>query len=216
MTSNMVGSLLNIIVGGEYFFKMNLLLSFLSMFGYKEFFNKQSYIDSYIKPYPENNINLKIIRSLQPNKRVLSLGCGAGREVRELVKNGHKVTAIDFAEKQIDSSMKIEPRAEYICADAISWVNDNHDKTFDYILGLHSFLNYIPKEIQREFINQLKSMLSNDGKIIFEVRMSNETFKSTIRYMFGLDSHHFSKRELKGLLSYFDYKLEGSVITITR
>jgi len=190
----------------------------------KEFFNERDNVERYEK-YKEGDENLRIINSLKKNTSVLSLGCGGGREIKELAKRGHKVTAIDFAEKMIEQSKKIEPKATYYCVDATDFAEKNkNNKKFDYILGLYSFLNYIDKSRRRVFVKNLSSMLKKDGKIIFEIRRLDERMKDLIKsciapfyairfgesWEFGdiysvnpynrkefLKSHHFSDKQLR-------------------
>jgi SAM-dependent methyltransferase len=205
----------------------------------KDHFNQQIIVKEF-ELYTKDDIFFRIIQSLIPGKKVLSLGCGSGREVKLLVKNKHKVVAIDFAENMIKESKKIEPRAKYFCMDAIDFVKKYRKKLkFDYILGLFTLLCYLKKKDRKEFIKGLYEMLNKGGQIIFTIHYYNNNLKDLIKaliapilalwfrekYELG-DAycdlslgcytivHHFTKRQLKSLFKGYYYKINGTEIRI--
>jgi len=194
-----------------------------------EFFNAESYVKGYSKYKNLQDINLKILKRIN-HKSVLSLGCGSGREARELVKNNNKVIGIDIAKKLIASSKIIEPHARYFCCDAVDFARKNKDKLkFDYILGLYSLFNYIKKEDRKELIENLFSMLNTGGKIILEVRWWNDRWQDILKccyyYFFNKEfgdisqtilAHHYTRNQIKELLEEFDFSINGSVICIIK
>ena len=214
----------------------------------KEFFEREDIIEGYKSwnPKAPNYVNFNIIQSLKPNKSVLSLGCGGGREVKSLVEKGMNVTAIDISKGMIDKSKEIEPKANYFCEDAVIFARRNKGKLkFDYIIGLWSFLNLIKKEDRRELIENLYKMLKKDGTMIFEVRKFDEIFKVLIKvlvaplfalffgeikdYEFGdvwgrdigswtrwIKTHSYTNSQLKKLFNKFDVLINNSQIYIRR
>ena len=117
----------------------------------KELFEEQGRVKDCLVYSSEKDPNLEIINEIKSPKKVLSLGCGGGREIRELVARGQEVVAIDIAEGMIASSKKIEPKAEYYCIDAVKFARINKNKMkFDYILGLYAFLGYIDNPHRKE------------------------------------------------------------------
>jgi len=198
----------------------------------KDLFNSDWQVKEYLKEYKQDDINLKIIKSLKPQTSVLSLGCGGGREVKALLEQGHEVTAVDFAPNMIEQSKSLAPQAKYLCADAIAFAK-NYDVKFDYILGLHSFLNYIFKKDRKELIANLIGMLNPGGELIFEVRFWNERFidsmKALLSYPFveefgdtytrsGIGrlvlGHQYTLRQLKRLFSKYNYTLDRSIVRV--
>jgi len=180
--------------------------------------------------------NLKIIKSLKPKKKILSLGCGGGREVKELVQNGkQKVVAVDISKKMIEESKKIEPKAQYYIMDAVKFVEKyKGKKKFDYILGLFTFLNYIERKDMKKLIDNLIGMLNKDGKIIFEIRGITERWQEFVKVLiapfyavcfnknwkFGdvysknpfnkkevMLAHLLTKKQLRNLLKDYNYKI---------
>jgi len=203
----------------------------------KEFFNEDS--KGLYAEYSEGDFNLGLIKLLKNNKKTLSLGCGGGREVKELVLKGHEVMGIGFSENLIKQSEKIEPRVKYFCVDAIEFARNNKNKLkFDYILGLFSFLNYIEKDLRREFIENLMKMTEDGGEVIFEIRKINDRVKDLIKVFlapflalkFGNKwefgdvysfkdkeytlCHHYTNLQVKKLLRGYNYRLRGTVIRI--
>ena len=196
----------------------------------KQFFDERAEAGSY-QEYKEGDRNLKIIKSLERNKAVLSLGCGAGREIRELKKITYPeyIIAIDISEKMIEKSKKIEPKIKHYCMDAVEFAEKNKTKfNFDYILGLYSFLNYIKKEDRAELIKNLHNMLNEGGEIIFELRMWNDRWQDIVKciyyYLTGkakefgdimqthTNRHHFTKNQLKELFKNYNYEIKGNVV----
>ncbi len=187
--------------------------------------------------------NLEIMGELISKKEILSLGCGGGREVKELVKQGHKVTAIDISENMIALSKKIEPQAVYHCGDAVLFARLNKAKLkFDYILGLYAFLGYIEDKYCAELIKNLMSMLKKDGTLIFELRRVTESpkyiFKSLVAPFFALyfgkswkfgdvygrnahapkggwhRGHHFTNSELRKLFRGYNLKINFNKVYV--
>jgi SAM-dependent methyltransferase len=192
----------------------------------KGLFDNDHYVRAYAKEYINpHDISLAVIRNVS-GKSVLSLGCGSGREVKELVKNGNKVVAVDFIQKMVDSSKRIEPNAEYYCMDVIDFVKDERFSgyRFDYILGLDSFFNYIEKKHRLELVKGLYNLLNNDGKIIFDVRWWDARWQDAIKcclYRFiSMEfgnipyAHLYTRGQIIKLLKDFDYNIDRSIVQI--
>ena len=112
---------------------------------------------NYIKTLQEYNSDplssSKIaIRIVKPNSKVLSAGCGAGREVKFLVRELNcKVTALDISKNMIEMSKKIEPKAKYIQGDMASFLSE---EKFDHIVCLWNTINFIPNlTLRKKFIH---------------------------------------------------------------
>lgn len=211
--------------------------------GVKELFEDRGRVEDSIQYTLKNDPNLEIINELKSGKKVLSLGCGGGREVKELTRRKHKITAIDISKKMIDSSKKIEPCADYYCADAVEFSRANKNKVkFDYILGLYAFLGYIDNNYRQELVENLMSMLEKDGILIFELRRVTESpkyfFKALIAPFFALyfrenwkfgdvygrnahdirsgwhKGHHFTDSELKKTFKNYKIKIDFNKVYV--
>jgi len=204
------------------------------MKGIKELFNSEWQVKAYLKEYKLDDVNLKIIKELKPNSSVLALGCGGGREVRALLKEGHEVVAIDFAPNMIQQSKQLAPEAKYFCIDAVEFGREA-DFRFDYILGLHSFLNYIDKNDRKEFIDNLRRMLNPEGEMIFEIRLWTERFIDSVKTLLswpctkefgdtysrnGLGgytiSHQFTKGQIRKLFKEYNYDMNKNIIRVKK
>lgn len=123
----------------------------------------------------DNWIALSMIKE---NSKVLSCGCGNGREVSFLVKEKHcKVTAIDIQPDYIIESMNKEPNANYVCGSIL-----DHDiiEKYDYIVCLWNTINYLTKNERKKFIKNCCNYLNDGGYLIV---VSADIFKSW-RYIF--------------------------------
>jgi hypothetical protein len=143
----------------------------------------------------------------------------------------------------IEKSKKSEPKAKYICGDAVLFAERNKNKLkFDYILGLYGFLGYIPKKDKRRFIENLMNMLDKNGEMIFVIHYISERWQDLARaliasflmlrlgkwkdYEFGdvftslggnyYKSHHFTKSQLRKLFRGYSYKIKGNEIYIKK
>jgi len=211
--------------------------------GVRELFEEQGRVDDCLVYSSKKDPNLEIINELAPSKQILSLGCGGGREIKELVSRGHRVIAVDISQRMIDSSKKIEPRAEYHCMDAVKFARANKNKMkLDYILGLYAFLGYIDNLNRKELVENLMSMLKKDGTMIFELRRFTESpkyiFKALIAPLFALyfgdnwklgdvygrnahdlragwhKGHHFTDSELKKLFKNYALRVRDNKVYV--
>lgn len=200
-------------------------------------YDKHAYsLDSYLRydRKPRHQYYLKILSSLKRGSVVLSLGCGGGREVKFLVKNGHKVVAIDFSKRMIESSKAIEPNARYYCTDALDFVRKDKRK-YDYIIGMDGFINHLDSVEKREkMMRELVKMLNNNGEIIFTAHFRKEGLRHGIKilvapiialflgelkdYSFGdlydykadeyFRSHTYTEKEIRDLFKGFEIKFD--------
>lgn len=98
-------------------------------------------------------------------KKILDIGCGAGRFCIPLAKNGaEKVVGIDFAPNMINlavrlaSEYNVNGKCEFLCADFLKLIlNEKFDYViavglFDYIKDPIPYLKKIKKLTQKKFI----------------------------------------------------------------
>ena len=105
------------------------------------------------------------LRLVKPHSNVLSAGCGAGREVKFLVRELNcKVTAIDISEKMVEWSKKQEKNAEYIVGDIAKFKSK---KKFDYVVCLFNTINQLLNlEERKKFIRACEFNLNEGGQLI--------------------------------------------------
>jgi len=117
---------------------------------------------------------------LQPNSKILDLGCGQGRHSLELAQRGHRVCGVDFSEKHIavakgkQKSLNID-NARFVCHD-IKTYRDN--EKYDAVLCLYDVIGSYPNEEDNlKILQSAYSHLSTGGIIILSVMNSELTKK---------------------------------------
>ena len=152
------------------------------------------------------------LRLVKANSRVLSAGCGPGREVKFLVQElGCAVTAIDISENMINLSKKHEKNAEYILGDISKFKSK---KKFDYIICLFNTINYLPGlEARKEFIENCDFNLKNTGKLIIT---TGHRFSSVRAFIFQLlhptKNYYYLPSQIDKWFENTSFKVERSKI----
>ena len=137
------------------------------------------------------NISMMLV---SPFSTVLSLGCGAGREVKSLVGKQCKVTAIDRSKKMIELSKEIEPNAEYLLMD---FRDHTKKEKYDFILCLFNTINYLESKDERaEVIRKSYSNLKAGGELIIETSPRNTTLGTFIRGCIYRNDYYYSKSQI--------------------
>lgn len=204
----------------------------------KKYSNKAFYVKEHLA-YKPGDLNEMKIKKLEDGKDVLSLGCGAGREVRLLVKKEMRVTAIDFSAAMINSSIKMEPNAVYILGDVMDFLKGDDSVKYDYILGLYGFMCGISREERKLFIEKCYLRLRKNGAIILRIKwlkytpkyllrsIATATYQQIVKKKWALGdlifradageftiSHFFTKEQMKELLKGKLYEIDGEIIRI--
>jgi len=95
-------------------------------------------------------------KKLPKKAKVLDIGCGPGRLIKELSKRGFEVTGIDFSEKMLELARKKVPDAKYM---EISMTDIEFQNEFDGMISSFSMLCLDPenfKKTARKISNGLK------------------------------------------------------------
>lgn len=126
------------------------------------------YIKVMQKPYTGLSPMLLALKIIKPGSRVLSIGCGARREVKYLLDQGCKVVAIDYDKEMIRSSKKIAPEATYFNLEAIKALEQTLDKEikYNYIICLWNTINFMKKQQRKRFIEFSYNHLQIGGQLI--------------------------------------------------
>lgn len=115
------------------------------------------------------------LSKLSPNKRILEIGCGNGRDSRYFSENGFNVVALDKSEAAIEDCKQVHENELliFVCCET-SDVQMYHDEGYDYVYSRFS-LHAMTK---LEELNALKSafnLLKNNGLLCIECRSINDT-----------------------------------------
>jgi ubiquinone/menaquinone biosynthesis C-methylase UbiE len=152
---------------------------------------------------------------------VLDLGCGPGRNVIGLAKEGFKVTGLDLSRtalEETDGRLK-ENQLE---ADLVEGASNHlpfNDKSFDFVVSIGSIHHNRWSEIVKSF-NEVNRVLTSRGYFLFQGRSVNdnsaarralEDFGCTTVDLSGSKAgvvqHYFSKEELLKLAEENDFEV---------
>ncbi len=122
-------------------------------------------IEPYIGFYSEYeklyNIYLKILQKYNV-KTILDVGCGNGKMLEKLCKNGYDAEGIDISPKMVQIALDRGVRA--VCKD-IGEVKDSYDA----IIAVADVLNYMPKKQLKMFLAYVKSSLKENAIFICDI-----------------------------------------------
>lgn len=127
----------------------------------------------------EGMVHLRTLLLIKNGSDVLSLGCGSGREVKQLVSQCCKVTAIDIQERMIEESRHIEPNAFYINGDALKFELPN---SFDYIVCLWNTINRFEKEDKKRLIELCYKNLRKGGTLLITTKTRYSSLRLWLKH----------------------------------
>ena len=113
----------------------------------------------------ENKLRIPwVLDSIQPNSKVLDLGCGAGFLCNALAEKGHKVSGVDLSESSLETARRYDrtESVEYICANVYSLPFQN--ETFDVVCAM-DVLEHI--EEPKLLIAEASRVLKKGGLFFF-------------------------------------------------
>lgn len=101
-------------------------------------------------------------------KSILDIGCGSGLSVNALTKrfSCKNITGIDYSEEMLKSAKKRYPEFEWIQRDCNYSIEDLG--TYDIVFS-NAFLQWLPKETQKEFIANSPKNVNENG--IFAIQI---------------------------------------------
>lgn len=117
-----------------------------------------------------NNELEKLVSLLPKDAHALDLGCGAGIPTAKfLVKNGIRVTGIDFSDTMLDMARENVPDAKFIKMD-INEIKFN-ENTFDGIISVYT-LFHIPKKNHFSIFKKMFEILKPGGILLINTGVS--------------------------------------------
>jgi 2-polyprenyl-3-methyl-5-hydroxy-6-metoxy-1,4-benzoquinol methylase len=104
------------------------------------------------------------ITYLQPNARILDLGCGMGEPIgKYFIDKGYKLTGIDGSAKLIGLAKRRFPQSEFIITDMR---NIDLKKKFELLIVWHSMI-HLSQNDQRSIFKIFESHISIKGILMF-------------------------------------------------
>lgn len=116
----------------------------------------------------DNQKEVDAFTSMLPDKgKVLDAGSGTGIPIAKyLVKNGFRVTGIDFSDTMIDVAQKNVPEATFIRMNMTSI--DFPPESFDGIISTYAII-HIPREYHLQLFKSFYSILKHNGTMLVSV-----------------------------------------------
>lgn len=122
--------------------------------------------DPWLRPW------LPLIAQRAAGKAILELGCGEGRDTRELLAAGQKVVAIDHAAAAIERARNEAPNAVYHQQDLFAPLPVAAGSVPVVIASLS--LHYFPWEPTRELLRRIAEALQPQGLLLCRVNSVND------------------------------------------
>ena len=114
------------------------------------------------------------IHSLEA-KKILDIGCGAGGELRNLIRYGAKpenLCGIDLLPDRIEIAKKINPNIDFRCEDASCLPFEN--ESFNIVLQFTVFTSILDTKMKQSIAREMLRVLKPDGIILwYDYHMNN-------------------------------------------
>lgn len=157
------------------------LVSILSMKANKqtgeEVFDRLHSLPRFLPKYPSEEVVKWRFRRLTPPMKILILGCGGGRHVLFLAREGFECTGIDFSQNALDETlMRLnleELEATVFKLDHRQNLQVFTDNSFDAVLAF-SVLYYQNEAQFRATVLEVARILKPAGKFFFNLRTKND------------------------------------------
>jgi len=143
--------------------------------------------------------------------RVLELGCGNGKSLQSLVRQGLRVTAIDLSPSAMSLSRKHSAtgREPDLCAADAEYL-PFRDGSFDAVYAVH-VLGHLEEEGRQRAVSEITRVLCGKGTLIFRDFSTGDfrygkgerTGPGSFRRGTGIVTHYFGQPEVMALFSPF-------------
>lgn len=164
---------------------------------------------------------LGYIHSLVENpkgKYVLDIGVGTGLLSNQLYQQGANTYGLDFSQKMLELAKEKMPKGNFYPGDINDGVpNELIGIEFDYIVSSYA-IHHVDLKGKFDFINQLKEIITDSGKIIFgdiafEKTADMEKCKMEVGYYWDTDEYYMILEEMEELLKETGLKYQYTQIS---
>ncbi|VAW92757.1 hypothetical protein MNBD_GAMMA23-339 [hydrothermal vent metagenome] len=107
-------------------------------------------------------------------KKILDIGCGAGRTSFHFRNFTTDYTAVDYSEEMIQLCKKKYPELPFHTCDARN-LSRFDDDSFDFIIFSYNGIDYITNEDRLTVLNEVKRVLKSNGLFVFSTHNLNFT-----------------------------------------
>lgn len=188
-----------------------------------EFYNKFVDIFPEFKEWTKQDV-VEIKKFLKKDLIVLDMGCGWGREIKELAPFCKKIVALDNDVSEIKTAKSYLdniPNVEFSLQDAKH--TSFRDESFDVIISVGNTFGNLGDD-KDKVLQEMKRLIKKEGKILLSLYAKGAATKRVTAYKSiglkiktisnwkivfedGLISEEFSKDELKNIFEKFQLKV---------
>lgn len=147
-----------------------------------------------------DDINFVLAYSGVENPNVLEIGCGNGRDAKEICKHTNNYQGMDISKKLLDIARKNLPGQKFIVADIEEYdIPSELDIVFSFASLIH-----VPKDSFRSIMRKLFSSVTSNGLVFISLKHSNTYSQVTKTDEFGTRTYwHYSQADVEELASGF-------------
>ena len=166
-------------------------------------------------------------KNITKNSKVLEVGCGEGRSLKDILPITKNLTGIDNDQKAVDDAkkrFKNYPSVKIIKAEAKELPFKAEE--FDFVICMTTFANFGKDKFK--VLEEMKRTLKKNGRIIISVFNENawetrskvykkvgakikELKKGRAVFEGGIVSEQFSKKELEDIFTQVDLKINDII-----
>ena len=147
-----------------------------------------------------------LLKNIKKDSKILEVGCGTGRSLRQIIHLTQNITAIDHEKEAIIKAKKNferYPNIKILLADARSLPFKNN--SFDVVICMTTFSNFGDYKIK--ILNEMYRVVRNNGTVVISMYGDN-AFSERMKIYKKLK---FPIKEIKGTTVYFDEKIGDNV-----
>ena len=151
-----------------------------------------------------SQFSVSVADQLKPDDVVLELGCGVGVDAVYLASRVRSVTAVDFAEKLINSNAEAfkQTNLVFMACNITQDLNQFQDAGFDAVYARRS-LHYFDEGTTKRVFNEIHRILKPGGWLFFEGKSIHDPHVGQVAAT-GEVRHFFSESELQDWLADFE------------
>lgn len=110
------------------------------------------------------------------NANVIEIGCGDGRDAKEIIKKTHSYIGFDISEELIKLAKKHVPTAEFVVADAVTF---EYPEDLDIVFTFASLLHLNKEEVKMVFTKVNKAL--KPGGIFYISLKWSPRYRKTVK-----------------------------------
>jgi len=145
--------------------------------------------------------------------RIVEIGCGDGRDAKEIIKRTSSYTGFDISSELIKIARKHVPEAQFEVADAISY---DYPSRLDVVYAFASLL-HLDKEEVRRVLQKVHTALRQGGVFFISLKLATEYTEKVKEDRFGTRLFYFYNPDIIKELAGDKYevaKTDGGFVTI--